>query len=218
MPAFTLLADGGSHIVHPCAAVNDELVNLAQGVGKKSGVSAFHIIETRGKKAIATNFVRASLAVYRQVAVCEVVAGQAIMSDDLDAFENHDGKAWSPTHAEVVGSYTGGISDRFFVASESDVRALYSPIVVIAMPGASAGGIVKMGNERSVANVFVLDTLSFCKATTGCLYVNARVIPPVDSFEHSQGPRGTELAGCRLRLHKQWVHDQHVHAKRLVDP
>ena len=52
----------------------------------------------------ADNIVRALLAVGRQVAVGEVVAGQALVAGDPASFENCEREARKPTHVDLVGS------------------------------------------------------------------------------------------------------------------
>ena len=48
--------------------------------------------------------VRALLAVGRQVAVGEVVAGQALVTGDPGALEKREKEAPNPTHMDLVGS------------------------------------------------------------------------------------------------------------------
>ena len=50
------------------------------------------------------HIVRAQLVVGRQVAVGEVVAGQALVAVDPGAFENCEREARNPTHVDFVGS------------------------------------------------------------------------------------------------------------------
>ena len=50
------------------------------------------------------DIVRALLAVGRQVAVDEVVAGQALVTGDPGAFENREREARKPTLVDLVGS------------------------------------------------------------------------------------------------------------------
>ena len=48
--------------------------------------------------------VRALLTVDRQVAIDEVVAGQALVAGDPSAFKDREMKAGEPTHSNIVGS------------------------------------------------------------------------------------------------------------------
>ena len=73
--------------------------------------------------------VRALLAVRRQVAVGEVVAGQALVVGNPSSFENRETDARKSTPVDVVGSSTGGNADRI-VVRKFDVRALLIPDVV----------------------------------------------------------------------------------------
>ena len=50
------------------------------------------------------DIIRALLAVGRQVAVGDVVAGQALVAGDPGTFENHERKAGKPTHVDLFGS------------------------------------------------------------------------------------------------------------------
>ena len=50
------------------------------------------------------DIVRALPEVGRQVAVGEVVAGQALVAGDPDGFEKIEREAWKPTHVDLVGS------------------------------------------------------------------------------------------------------------------
>ena len=50
------------------------------------------------------HIVRAQLVVGRQVAVGEVVAGQALVAGDPGSFENRERGARKPTHVDLVGS------------------------------------------------------------------------------------------------------------------
>ena len=50
------------------------------------------------------DIVRAPLAVGRQVAVGEVVAGQALVAGDPGAFENREREARKPIRVDLVGS------------------------------------------------------------------------------------------------------------------
>ena len=72
--------------------------------------------------------VRALLAVGRQVAVGEVIAGQALVTGYPDAFENREKEARKPAHVDLVGGYTGGSADRF-VVRKFDVSGLLIPVV-----------------------------------------------------------------------------------------
>ena len=50
------------------------------------------------------DIVRALLAVGSQVAVGEVVAGQALVAGDPGALENREREPRKPTHVDLVGS------------------------------------------------------------------------------------------------------------------
>ena len=50
------------------------------------------------------DIVRSLLAVGRQVAVGEAIAGQALVAGDPGAFENREREARKPTHGNFVGS------------------------------------------------------------------------------------------------------------------
>ena len=59
--------------------------------------------ETEGMM-FTDDIVRALLAVGRQVAVGEVVAGQALVTGDPGVFQNCERQARKPTHVDLVGS------------------------------------------------------------------------------------------------------------------
>ena len=63
----------------------------------------------------ANNIARALLPVYRQVAVCQVVAGQTLVSHDSGAFENRQRETWKSTHVNRVGRQTRRHADRIVV-------------------------------------------------------------------------------------------------------
>ena len=73
--------------------------------------------------------VRALLVVGRQVAVGEVVAGQALAVGDPGPFGNCERKARKTTHVDLVGSQTGGSDDRIVVRI-FDVRELLIPVIL----------------------------------------------------------------------------------------
>ena len=77
----------------------------------------------------ANNIARALLPVYRQVAVCQVVAGQTLVSHDSGAFENHQWETWKSAHVNLVGRQTRRRADRIGVC-ELDVRELQTPVVL----------------------------------------------------------------------------------------
>ena len=96
------LADGDGRIEHPHSATNGEFWNRAQCV-REGRVSAFHARNCEDM-VFADDIVRALLAVGRQVAAGEVVAGQALMTSDPGVFENREREARKPTHVDLVGS------------------------------------------------------------------------------------------------------------------
>ena len=75
---------------------------------------------------LANNIVGALLAFWRQVAVCEVAAGQALMAGSV---ENIEKEAREPAHVNLVGGQASGGHDRI-VVGELHVRQLRTPIVL----------------------------------------------------------------------------------------
>ena len=96
------LMDGSSYIVHLRPATKDEFRDRTHCVGK-GGVAALHASNGEGM-VFADDIVRALLAIRRQVAACEVVAGQTLVAGDPSALENREREAWEPTHVDLVGS------------------------------------------------------------------------------------------------------------------
>ena len=54
--------------------------------------------------AFTDDIVRSLLAVCRQVAVGEVIAGQALVTGDAGVFDNREREAQKPTHVDLVES------------------------------------------------------------------------------------------------------------------
>ena len=52
----------------------------------------------------ADDIVRSLLVIGRQVAVGEMIAGQALAAEDAGAFKNRQREARKPAHVDVVGS------------------------------------------------------------------------------------------------------------------
>ena len=52
----------------------------------------------------ADDIVRALLTVGRQVAVGEVIVGQALVAEDTGALKNREREGRKPTHVDIVGS------------------------------------------------------------------------------------------------------------------
>ena len=96
------LADGGSRMVHPYPAANDEFRNRTQCVGE-GGISAFRWRNLE-IMVLADDIVRALLAFGRQLAVGEVVAGQTLAAGDFSSPESCGTAARKPTHVDLVGS------------------------------------------------------------------------------------------------------------------
>ena len=53
---------------------------------------------------LADNIVRALRTVDRQVAVSEMIAGQALVAEDTGAFKNREREARKPAHVDLVGN------------------------------------------------------------------------------------------------------------------
>ena len=71
---------------------------------------------------LTKNIVGTLLGFRHQVAICEVVAGQALMVGDPRAVENSKGEAREPAHVNVVGSQASGGVDRVVVGERQQVR------------------------------------------------------------------------------------------------
>ena len=76
---------------------------------------------------LANNIVGVLLAC--QVAVCEVVAGQALMAGDPGAVENSEREAREPAHVNLVMGQASGCTDRI-VVGELHAWQLRIPIVL----------------------------------------------------------------------------------------
>lgn len=61
-----------------------------------------------------------------QGATCELIAGQLLVSDDPGACDNHWRETRKPTHADLVGSRTGGGTDQI-VVRKLDMREIAHP-------------------------------------------------------------------------------------------
>ena len=94
------LADGGSRIAHPRPAINEKFGNRTQCIGE-GGVWSTRKCEGM---VLANDIVPSLLAVSRNVTVGEVIAGQTLVDDDLNTFQNRERQARKPTHVELVGS------------------------------------------------------------------------------------------------------------------
>ena len=76
---------------------------------------------------LANNVVGALLAFLRQVAVCEVVLGEALMTGNPGTVENGKRAARESTHVNLAGDQAGGDADRI-VVGELHVRQPHIPI------------------------------------------------------------------------------------------
>ena len=86
------LANGGGRNIPPSPFTHHEAGDLTQSV-RKGGVSPFLTINYQSM-FFDNNIVGALLAFRRQVAICEVVAGQALMVVNPGAVENSKREAW----------------------------------------------------------------------------------------------------------------------------
>ena len=77
----------------------------------------------------ANNTVRPLLLVCSQVAVGQVLSGQAVVSRDSGAFENRQRETWKSTHVNFVGGQPRRRADRI-VACELGVRELQTPVIL----------------------------------------------------------------------------------------
>ncbi|MEP3304672.1 MAG: hypothetical protein ABJO05_22125 [Roseibium sp.] len=77
----------------------------------------------------ASDIVRALLAVRRQIAVGEVVAGLNCLAGNPSALENRERGAWERTLTDLVGSQTLGGPYRI-VVRKFDVKELFIPVVL----------------------------------------------------------------------------------------
>ena len=77
----------------------------------------------------ADDIVRGLLTVGRQVAVGEMIAGQALVVEDAGAFKNRASEARRPAHVDVVGSQTDDSADQT-VVRKFDVGKLHISVVV----------------------------------------------------------------------------------------
>ena len=75
------------------------------------------------------NVVRVPLLVCSQVAMGQVVVGQALVSHESGAFENRQSETWKSTHVDLVGRQTRHRADRI-VVSQHDVREVQIPVVL----------------------------------------------------------------------------------------
>ena len=75
----------------------------------------------------ANNTVRPLLLVCSQVAVGQVLSGQAVVSRDSGAFENRQREPWTSTHVNLAGGQTRRRADRIVVC-ELDVRELRTAV------------------------------------------------------------------------------------------
>ena len=78
----------------------------------------------------ANDIVRALLAVRRQVAVGEVVEGQALVAGKFSTLENREREARQSTHVDLVGRQARGGTDRI-VVRKFDLKELLTTIVSI---------------------------------------------------------------------------------------
>ena len=78
---------------------------------------------------LAINIIGALLAFRRQIAICEVVVGQAVMTGDPRAVESSEREAREPARVNLVGGQASGGADRI-VVGELHVRQLRIPIVL----------------------------------------------------------------------------------------
>ena len=76
----------------------------------------------------ADDVVWALLTVGRQVAVGEMIAGQALVAEDAGAFKDGEREAREPAHVDLVASETGGSADRI-VVRKFDVGGVHNPVV-----------------------------------------------------------------------------------------
>ena len=63
----------------------------------------------------ANNTVGALLAFRRQIAICEVVAGKALVTGDPAGVENSKREALEPARVSIVGGHTSGGAYRVVV-------------------------------------------------------------------------------------------------------
>ena len=96
------MANGGSRVVHPNPATISEFGDRAQCVGE-GRVATFHARNCEGM-AFADDIVRVLLKIGGQVAVGEVIAGQALVAEDAGAFKNREREVRKPAHVDLVGS------------------------------------------------------------------------------------------------------------------
>ena len=66
-------------------------------------MATFHARNCEGM-VFADDIVRALLTVRRQVAVGEVIVGQALVAEDAGAFRNRQREARKSAHVDVVGN------------------------------------------------------------------------------------------------------------------
>ena len=78
---------------------------------------------------LANNIAGALLAFRRQVAVCKVVASQALMAGDPRAVENSERESREPAQVNLVGGQASGGADRI-VVGELHVCQLRIPIAL----------------------------------------------------------------------------------------
>ena len=63
----------------------------------------FHARDCEGM-VFTDDIILVLLAVGRQVAVGEMIAGQALVAEDAGSFKNRQGEARKPAHVDLVGS------------------------------------------------------------------------------------------------------------------
>ena len=90
--------------------------------------------------AFAEDLARALLATCRQVVVGEVVAGQALVTDNPSKLEIRERETRQPTHMNLVGSRTRGGVDRT-VVRKFDVGGLFISVVLALTTIASVRAI-----------------------------------------------------------------------------
>ena len=117
----------GRGVVDPYSAIDGILRTAVEGVGKGS-VMAFG--SGNGEGVFGMHEVVSSLlALSGEVAVCKLVALEALMYPTLRAIEDREGEAWKAADTYFIGGEARGSTDGVII-SEFDVGEVNVPVVL----------------------------------------------------------------------------------------